>query len=75
MIHVEGAARAGFFPLRTEHEVINDELAFAVEEIRERLFAAGGIENVVLFDFNQGSWRRSAATASTLTSELLFAGE
>jgi hypothetical protein len=33
VIHVEGAAWAAFFPLRTEHEVINDQLTFAVEEI------------------------------------------
>jgi hypothetical protein len=36
-----------------------------IEEIGERFFAAGGIENVLLFDFDpQGSWRRSAAMAS-----------
>src|SRR5438034_8928103 len=54
MVHVEGAARAGFLPLRTEHKVIDDELAFAVEEIGERFLAAGGIENVVLFDLDPG---------------------
>src|SRR5215467_15437295 len=54
MIHVERAAGAGFFPLRAEHEVINDELAFAVEEIGESSLAAGGIENVVLFDLDPG---------------------
>jgi hypothetical protein len=54
MVHHEGAAGAGFFPFRAEHEVVNDELAFAVEEIGERFLAAGGIENVVLFDFDPG---------------------
>jgi hypothetical protein len=54
MVHVEGAAGAGFLPLRTEHEVINDELAFAVEQIGERFLAARGIENVVLFDLYLG---------------------
>jgi hypothetical protein len=54
MIHVEGAAGAGFFPFWTEHEVINDELALAVEEIRQCLLAAGRVENVVLFDFDPG---------------------
>jgi len=34
--------------------VINDELAFAVEEIGESFLAAGGIENVVLFDLDPG---------------------
>src|ERR1700735_4012063 len=31
MIHVERAARAAFFPLRTKHEVVYDQLASALE--------------------------------------------
>jgi hypothetical protein len=33
MIHVEGATGATLLPIRTEHEVINDELASAVEQV------------------------------------------
>jgi hypothetical protein len=40
MIHVERAAGAGFFPLRPEHEVLNDELALPAKKVRKRQLAA-----------------------------------
>jgi hypothetical protein len=39
MIHVEGATGAAFVPLGAEHEVIDDELASAVEELGEGFLA------------------------------------
>jgi hypothetical protein len=41
MIHIEGAAGTAFVPLRTEHEVIDNELAPAVEEVGEGFLASG----------------------------------
>jgi hypothetical protein len=38
-------------PSRTEHEVIDDELALAAEQVGERLLAARSVENIILFDF------------------------
>jgi hypothetical protein len=55
--------------------VINDELALAVEEIGERFLAAGGIEDVVLFDFDPGEQAALRCDGVTLASELLFAGQ
>jgi len=39
MIHVEGATGAAFVPLRAEHEVIDDELASAVEQVSKSFLA------------------------------------
>ena len=41
VIHVKRAARATFVPLRTEHEVIHNELTSTLEEIGERLLPVG----------------------------------
>jgi len=45
------AAWAAGFPARTEHEVIDDQLALAAEQIAERLFAVRGAEHIIFFDF------------------------
>ena len=75
VVHVEGAAGAGLLPLRTEHEVINNELAFAVEEIGERFLAARGFENVIRFDFDPGQLAPLRGHSVTLARELLLAGQ
>src|SRR6266852_663664 len=41
VIHIEGAALTAFLPIRAEHEVINDELASAVEEIGKGFLTSG----------------------------------
>jgi hypothetical protein len=43
---------AAFLPTRPEHKVIDEELAFAAEQIGERDFARRPVENVFLFDFD-----------------------
>ena len=57
-----------------EHQVINDELAFAVEEVGQRFLAAGGVENVVLFDFDPRQPAPLRRDSIALASELFFAG-
>jgi hypothetical protein len=44
-------------------------------KIGERFLAAGGIEDVVLFDFDPGEQAALRCDGVTLASELLFAGQ
>jgi hypothetical protein len=41
MVHHEGATGAAFVPLRAEHEVVDDELAPAVEQVGKSFLASG----------------------------------
>src|SRR6266851_2728920 len=75
MVAEIGAAGAAFFPVRAEHEVIDDELGFAAKEIGKRLFSVGAIEDVVFFDFDPGKFAALGAEGITLASELLFGGQ
>ena len=56
MIGEERAARAAFLPAGTEHEVIDEQLAAAAEQVGERLLAAGPVEHVALVDLNPGQF-------------------
>ena len=40
------AAGAAFLPARAKHEMVDDELALAIEELGERLLAVRRVENV-----------------------------
>src|SRR6516164_1792063 len=46
----ERAMRTTCLPCRIEHEVINDQLAAAVQQLRQALPAVGSFEYVVLLD-------------------------
>src|SRR6516165_2036093 len=48
------AARASFIPFRAEHEMIDDELAAAVKQIRKGFPAVGRVKDVVLLDLDPG---------------------
>src|SRR5712692_9586016 len=48
IVRPERAALAPLSPVRTEHEVIDDQLAAALEEIGQSLLAAGDVEDIVL---------------------------
>ena len=52
MVGPKRAMRATFLPARPEHEVIDNELALAAEQIGERHLARRPVENVFLFDFD-----------------------
>ena len=74
VIHVERAARAPFLPVRTEHEVIDDQLAFAGEQLGKGFLAAGRIEDIVLFDFHPGKLAALGSNSVALARELLLLG-
>src|SRR6516162_10845232 len=50
----EGTRFASFGPFGIEHEVVSDELAFAVEELRQSFLSTGSVERVFLFNFFPG---------------------
>src|SRR2546430_2537700 len=64
MVGEKRAALAPLFPARTEHEVIDDQLAAAAEKVRERLAAFRAFEHIVLLH----SYPRQLAP---LTAELI----
>jgi len=41
-------------PARAKHEMVDDKLAAAVKQFRQRLFAARPVENVVLVHLDPG---------------------
>jgi hypothetical protein len=71
-VHVvgeEGATGAALAQIPSPHEMIDDQLAAAVEELGERPFALGRIENVLLLDLHP---RQRASLGS---NEIAHAGE
>src|SRR4051794_35908194 len=59
-----GAALATFFPARTEHEMIDNQLTATVEQIGQRMFSLWSLKDVLLSTFTIGSLRRAALSAS-----------
>ena len=41
---------ASCVPIRIEHEMVDDQLAAPVEQLRQSLLAAGSVENIILVD-------------------------
>jgi hypothetical protein len=54
MVDLERAADTALLPSRTEHEMFDDQLAAAVEEVGERLLAIRCVEDVRLLDLDLG---------------------
>jgi hypothetical protein len=75
VVHVERAARAALLPVRTEHEVVNNQLAFAVEKIRERHLPVRPVENVIFYDFDSGKLPAFGSESVALARELLLPGQ
>ena len=75
VVYVAGAAGTPFLPLGTEHEVVDDQLASAVEEVGERFLARGRIKDIVLLDLHPGKLAALGGNGVALASELLFARE
>src|SRR5437762_1120013 len=71
----EGAAAAADLPVRTVHEVVDDELAALAEEIREHFPAVLALEDVFLLDPLPRQVPALPAELITTTGELLFLGE
>src|ERR1700730_9035036 len=70
MIGQERATRTTLLPFRTEHEVIDNQLAASVEEIRKTLFSFGAIEDVLLRDFDP--WELSALCTERVSPTCKF---
>ncbi|SRR6266852_2692835 len=46
----ERTGRTAFGPLRTEHEMVDDELRASTEQVAQRLLSFAGVEDVCLVD-------------------------
>src|SRR5438552_17749379 len=69
------AALATFLPSRTEHEMINNQLASPFKEIGQRFFSARPIEHVFLIDSHPWQLATRFAEFVPLTSKLFFPGQ
>src|SRR5260370_918859 len=73
MIGQVGAAFAAFLPVRTEHEMINNQLTASVEEISQRFFPLRSIKDVILVDLDHWQLATSCTERVSLTIEFFFA--
>src|SRR6266568_2415599 len=72
MVGPEGAAWASFLVLRSEHEMIDEQLALRAEQLGEGLFAVRSLEHVRLVDPLPGERAAQPAHLVLGTGELLF---
>lgn len=75
MIGQVGAAGATLLPCRTEHEVIDDQLAAAGEKVGEGLLAGGAVEYILFFDFFPGQLAALLAQFIAQPGEFFFFAE
>ena len=68
----ERAMRTTFFPARTEHEVINNELALAAEQMGQSYPALRPVEDIFLLDFDPGQLSPLFVQFVTQLRELFF---
>src|SRR5271156_4557810 len=66
------AAFAALFPAGAEHEMVDDQLAAACEQLVERLFARWSVEHVALVDLDPRKFAALAAEFIAPMSELLL---
>lgn len=71
----EGAALAAFCPAGAEHEVVDDQLAAAAEQVGEAQFAVGTLEAVGFVDFYPGQGAAFGAEFVSFTGEGFFVGQ
>src|SRR5882672_4143316 len=69
------ATGTALLPVRTEHEVIHDELAASVEQVAESHRAVGISENIILLDPDPGQRAALCRQAVPLARECLLLGE
>src|SRR5260221_9035850 len=75
MVGHEGAAGAPFRPARTEHEMLDDQLAASVEQLSQRLPALWAVEYIGLVDLEPGQHAPVRAQAVALPGKLLLLDE
>jgi hypothetical protein len=71
----ERAAGATFVPVRAEHEVVDDELAAAGEQVRQRLLAVRAIKYIGLLDLDPGQLAALSGELIAQPSEFLLFGQ
>src|SRR5262245_65005103 len=67
-----GATRAALLPSRTEHEVVDDELAASLEEVAEGFLAVRSLEQVGLVDPDPGQLAPLGAQAIAQMGQFLL---
>ena len=72
MVGHERAACAALLPVRSEHEVLDDQLALSCEEVRERKTSVAAVEAVVLFDLHPRKRPAFRSERVHLPGKLLF---
>jgi len=75
MVSKERAARAARFPARTQHEMVDDELVAAVEQVGERLLAARRVEYIILLHLHPRQITTLATQIIARPGEGFFGGE
>src|SRR5665213_195181 len=70
-----GAAGATLLPVRAEHEVIDDELALASEEIEQALLALRRVELIILLDLHHRQAASSGGHAVVMLGQFLLVTE
>jgi hypothetical protein len=74
MVRQKRAAHASLLPPRTAHEMVDNRLAAAGEELSERLLAVWLVEDLILLDYGPGQFAPLSAQLIAQTGEFLFRG-
>src|SRR5258708_39276505 len=72
VVRPERATRASLLPVRTEHEVIDDQLRTPRKEVGQRLFAVRSLENVLLVHSLPRQFAPLLTKLVTQSSKFLF---
>src|SRR5437660_11749282 len=75
LVGTERAAEAAFLPARRQHEMLDDELAAAGEQISQRLLAVWTLEHIVLVDPYPRQLARLATHGVLGLEQLLLLGQ
>src|SRR5271169_1305586 len=72
MIGKQRTARAALCPVGAEHEVVDDQLAFAAEQVGQGPLAVGTVEHIIFLDLLPRKFAAFAAQGVTGAGELFF---
>jgi hypothetical protein len=72
IVRPEGAVLAALLPIGAKHEVIDDELAAALEQLAQTLAAVGPVEDVLLLDPDPGERAPLLVQLVALSGQLLL---
>src|SRR5438045_9541903 len=75
MIGQVRAALAAFLPSGTKHQMINNQLTAAIEQIRQRFLSIWSVEHIFFVDLDPGQLTTRRTERVTLTSKLFLPHE